>query len=181
MPVGKDPDISLMPTPEQRDYLRHRGMALREEFPIFVVDFWNDAPFVGGCIAGGKNYIHINANGDVEPCVFTHIAVDKIFDKSLVEVLNSDFFKSIRSKQPYSENLLTPCMIIDNPHILREVTRTCCAYPTHDGADDVLVKIKDDLDDYGRRIRALYDPIWEREKVEYGYGDSVSSAAAAHK
>ena len=63
MPVGKDPDISLMPSPEQRDYLRLRGIALREKFPIFIADFWNDAPFVGGCIAGGTNYVHINANG----------------------------------------------------------------------------------------------------------------------
>lgn len=177
MPVGKDPDISLMPTPEQRDYLRHRGIALRKKFPIFIADFWNDAPFVGGCIAGGKNYIHINADGDVEPCVFTHAAADKIFDRSLTEVLDSEFFRTIRSMQPYSENLLTPCMIIDNPHIFRDVVRKCCAYPTHDGAEDVFTKIQVELDDYGRRVRALYDPIWDSEKGEYGYGDAVVTHA----
>jgi MoaA/NifB/PqqE/SkfB family radical SAM enzyme len=178
MPVGKDPDVSLMPSPEQREYLRHRGQELRSEFPVFIADFWNDAPFVGGCIAGGKNYVHITPKGDVEPCVFTHVAVDKIYDKTLVEALNSDFFKTIRSKQPYSENLLTPCMIIDNPNVFREVCRKCGAYPTHDGADHVLTKICDELDDYGRRVRALYDPIWEREKAEYGYGDAQSDQAA---
>jgi len=176
MPVGKDPDVSLMPSPEQRDYLRIRGHELREDFPIFIADFWNDAPFVGGCIAGGRNYIHITPKGDVEPCVFTHVAVDKIYDKTLVEALNSDFFKTIRSKQPYSENLLTPCMIIDNPDVFREVCRKCGAYPTHDGADHVLTKICNELDDYGRRVRALYDPIWEREKAEFGYGDSDQAA-----
>ena len=177
MPVGKDPDVSLMPTPRQREYLRHRGQALREEFPIFIADFWNDAPFVGGCIAGGRNYVHITPRGDVEPCVFTHVAVEKIYDKSLAEVLNSNLFRYIRSLQPYSENLLTPCMIIDNPHIFREVCRKCGAYGTHDGAEDVRTKIKDELDDYGRRVRALFDPIWEAEKAEYGYGDSGQAAA----
>jgi MoaA/NifB/PqqE/SkfB family radical SAM enzyme len=137
---------------------------LRDNYPIFIADFWNDAPYVGGCIAGGTNYIHINANGDVEPCVFTHVAVDSIYEKSLKEVLGSTLFKTIRSKQPYSENLLTPCMIIDNPHVFRDIVRSCCAYPTHDGAEDVLIKIKDDLDDYGRRVRALYDPIWAEEQ-----------------
>jgi MoaA/NifB/PqqE/SkfB family radical SAM enzyme len=171
LPVGKDPDVSLMPTPEQREYLRRRGSQLRAKYPIFIADFWNDAPHVGGCIAGGRNYIHINANGDVEPCVFAHFAVDKIHGKTLLEVLQSDFFRTIRSKQPYSENLLTPCMIIDNPDIYREVVRTCNAYPTHEGAEDVLVKIKAELDDYGRRIRAIEDPIWEQEKAEYGYGN----------
>jgi MoaA/NifB/PqqE/SkfB family radical SAM enzyme len=172
MPVGKDPDVSLMPSPDQREYLRQRGTALRAKYPIFIADFWNDAPYVGGCIAGGRNYIHINANGDVEPCVFTHFAVDKIHDKTLLEALHSDFFSTIRSKQPYSENLLTPCMIIDNPDVYRNVVRSCGAYPTHEGAEDVIVKIKDDLDDYGRRVRALEDQVWQRVKHEFGYGDS---------
>lgn len=176
MPVGKDPDVSLMPSPEQREYLRQRDIALRANFPIFIADFWNDAPYVGGCIAGGRNYIHINANGDVEPCVFTHFAVDKIHDKTLLEVLKSDFFRTIRSKQPYSENLLTPCMIIDNPDVYRNVVRSCCAYPTHEGAEDVVVKIKDELDDYGRRVRALEDQIWAKVKHEYGYGGQAGAA-----
>ncbi|MGB6064651.1 MAG: radical SAM protein [Desulfomonilaceae bacterium] len=178
MPVGQNPDVSLMPTPEQREYLRRRGQALRSEFPIFIADFWNDAPYVGGCIAGGRNYLHITPRGDVEPCVFTHVAVEKIYDKSLTEVLNSDFFKYIRSLQPYSENLLTPCMIIDNPHVFRDVCKKCGAYGTHEGAEDVRTKIKDELDDYGRRVRALFDRTWEEEKAEYGYSDSNKAAAA---
>ena len=177
MPVGMDPDVSLMPTPEQREFLRSRGKALRDNFPIFIADFWNDAPYVGGCIAGGKNYLHITPKGDVEPCVFTHVAVEKIYNKSLTEVINSELFRYIRSKQPYSDNLLTPCMIIDNPHIFREVCRKCGAYETHDGAEDVRTKIKDELDDYGRRVRALFDPIWEREKAEYGYADIRKTSA----
>jgi len=180
MPVGKDPDVSLMPSPEQRDSLRRRGSGLRDRFPIFIADFWNDAPYVGGCIAGGTNYVHINSNGDVEPCVFTHVAVDSIVNKSLADCLGSEFFTTIRSKQPYSDNLLTPCMIIDNPDVFREVVRKCRAYPTHDGADDVLTKIRDELDDYGRRVRALYDPIWEREKTEYGCEGAREFAAGTH-
>lgn len=178
MPVGQNPDVSLMPTPEQREYLRRRGQALRSEFPLFIADFWNDAPYVGGCIAGGRNYLHITPRGDVEPCVFTHVAVERIHGKSLTEVLNSDFFRYIRSLQPYSDNLLTPCMIIDNPHIFRDVCKKCGAYGTHEGAEDVRAKIKDELDDYGRRVRALFDPIWEAKKAEYGYADSDKAAVA---
>ena len=36
------------------------------------MDFQNDAEYVGGCIAGGRHYLHINAKGDVDPCVFIH-------------------------------------------------------------------------------------------------------------
>jgi len=34
MPVGKDPSVKLMPTPEQREYLRQRDSELREKYPI---------------------------------------------------------------------------------------------------------------------------------------------------
>lgn len=178
MPVGKDPDTSLMPTPEQREYLRQRGRDLRDNHTVFIADFWNDAPFVGGCIAGGRNYVHINANGDVEPCVFTHVAVDNIYDKSLEDALNNRLFKAIRSRQPYSGNHLTPCMIIDHPHIFRQVCAECGAYPTHDGAEDVRVKIDKELDDYGRRVRELFGPIWAHERFDYGYGEVTSDVAA---
>jgi hypothetical protein len=70
-------------------------------------------------------------------------------------------------------------MIIDNPDVYREVVHACSAYPTHEGAEDVLMKIKNELDDYGRRIRALEDPIWAREKAEYGYGEILVKAAPA--
>ena len=42
--------------------------------PLFAMDFQNDAEYVGGCVAGGRRYLHINANGDVDPCVFIHYA-----------------------------------------------------------------------------------------------------------
>ena len=40
---------------------------------------------------------------DVEPCVFVHFAADNIKEKSLMEVLNSDFFKGFRKRQPYTK------------------------------------------------------------------------------
>ena len=42
----------------------------RQTKPIFTMDFWNDGEYAGGCIAGGRRYLHINAGGDVDPCVF---------------------------------------------------------------------------------------------------------------
>lgn len=163
MPVGKNPDTSLMPTPEQREFLRQRDIYLRATKSIFIADFWNDAPTVGGCIAAGRNYLHINANGDVEPCVFAHYAVDNIEGKSLTDVLNSDFFKYIRSKQPYNENLLRPCQLIDNPQVWRDAVSRFHAYPTHQGAEDLVEKISGELDDYARRQGEISDEVWKTE------------------
>jgi MoaA/NifB/PqqE/SkfB family radical SAM enzyme len=166
IPIGREPHVGLMPTPEQRDWLRRRLLVVREEKAIFIGDFWNDGYFVEGCIAAGREYLHINANGDVEPCVFCHFAVDNIRDKSLKEALNSDFMKAIRREQPYRENCLTPCMLIDEPTVLRNAVARYHAYPTHDGAETLVTVLKDEIDAYARSYRAIADEVWEKEYAE---------------
>ena len=111
---------------------------LRQSRPIFIADFWNDGDYTNGCIAGGKQYFHINAAGDVEPCAFVHFAVDNIRDKSLKEVLQNPFFKVYQQNQPFNENHLAPCPIIDAPASLRNMVKECGAYPTHVGAQQIL-------------------------------------------
>lgn len=163
IPIGRCPSIDIMPTPKQRDWLRRRLKEVRDSRPIFIGDFWNDGPYVKGCIAGGREYLHITSNGDVEPCVFCHFAVDKIQDKSLREILNSPFMKAIRDHQPYRDNLLTPCMIIDTPEILRDVVEKFNAHPTCEGAEEILTKFANELDDYAVEYRKYADPAWEKE------------------
>lgn len=163
IPVNGRADFSLMVTPEQRDLLRRRVLRARNTKPIFIVDFWNDGPYVDGCIAGGRSYFHINANGDVEPCVYTHIAVDNIREKSLKEALNSPLFRAIRARQPHNQNHLRPCMIIDNPHVMREIIEEVQPRFTHPGAEQIYTQLKDRMDDYAARYAALADEIWQRE------------------
>jgi len=166
IPIGREPHFELMPTPEQRDWLRRRLLKVRDEKPIFIGDFWNDGYYVEGCIAAGREYLHINANGDVEPCVFCHFAVDNIREKSLKEALNSDFMKAIRREQPYRENYLTPCMLIDEPTVLRNAVAKCHAHPTHPGAETLVTDLKKPIDQYAREYRAIADEVWEKEYRE---------------
>lgn len=92
MPVGDKPNVDLMLKPEQRIELGRRIRNLRRTQPYFAIDFFNDAPYVGGCIPG-KYYFHINSNGDVEPSIFAHIAIDNIKEKSLIDILRGDMLK----------------------------------------------------------------------------------------
>lgn len=163
IPIGKKPSLELMPTPEQRIERCKKLLELRKKVPIILADFWNDGPLVGGCIAGDR-YLHINSRGDVEPCVFVHFAVDNIKDKTLPEILNSDFFQAIRRRQPYSLNYYRPCMIIDHPHILRQVVGECQAHPTHIGADSLLSELFEDLDRYARDYGRMADELWRGER-----------------
>ncbi len=165
LPVNGKADFSLMVTPEQRNLLRKRVIETRRTKPLFVLDFWNDGPHVNGCIAGGRRYFHINANGDVEPCVYTHIAVDNIKHVRLADALDSELFRSIRRRQPHNENHLRPCMIIDNPHIMREVIQETHPYFTHEGADEIYTERKDEIDQYAESFGKFADEVWEKEYV----------------
>jgi len=163
LPVNGKADFSLMVTPEQRDLLRRRVLTARRTKPIFIVDFWNDGPYVDGCIAGGRSYFHVNANGDVEPCVYTHIAVDNIHETSLKKALNSELFRAIRARQPHNRNHLRPCMIIDNPHVMREIIEELHPRFTHPGAEEIYTRLKDKMDEYAARYARLADEIWKKE------------------
>jgi len=165
IPVNGQGDINLMVTPEQRDYLRRQVIRFRREKPLFVLDFWNDGPHVEGCIAGGRRYFHINANGDVEPCVYTHIAQHNIRDVSLAEALDSNLFRCIRNRQPHNSNHLRPCMIIDNPQIYREVIEESGAYFTHPGAEEIVTDMAKDMDEYAARFGVFADDVWQEEYV----------------
>ena len=162
VPIGKSPDMNLMPTPQQRIHRRRRLMELRPRVPLILADFWNDGPLVGGCIAGDR-YLHINNRGDVEPCVFIHFSVDNIREKSLGEILNSEFFHAFRRRQPYSRNFFRPCIIIDHPHLLRQVVEQTGACPTHSGAETLLTDCAGALDGYAAAYGELADELWKEQ------------------
>jgi MoaA/NifB/PqqE/SkfB family radical SAM enzyme len=163
VPIGRNPDLALMPTPEQRDLMRRRTAEYRAVKPLVMVDFWNDGPIISGCIAGGRKYFHINANGDIEPCVFCHFAVDNIRRTTLKEALNSPLFQTIREAQGKHENLLRPCMLIDHPEVGREMFLSEGVYSTHSGADQIFTELSEKMDDYSASYGEIADQVWEKD------------------
>jgi MoaA/NifB/PqqE/SkfB family radical SAM enzyme len=176
MPVNGQSDFSLLVTPEQRDHLRRKVSEFRQTKPLFFVDFWNDGPHVEGCIAAGKKYFHVNAKGDIEPCVYTHIATHNVRETTLKEALMSPLFKAIRERQPHNENHLRPCMIIDNPEIAREIIKATRPRFTHPGAEEIYTFRARDLDEYARRYADFIEPVWEKE---YLPAKAIEERAAA--
>lgn len=163
VPVGRAPDLELMATPAQRNLLRSRIVDFRATKPMLFVDFWNDGPVIDGCIAGGRKYFHINANGDIEPCVFCHLAVDNIRRTSIKEALRSPLFSRIREKQGEHDNLLRPCMLIDHPEIGRDFLAMEGVYPTHGGAEAIFTELADEMDVYAGQYGEIADQVWEEE------------------
>ncbi len=130
MPVGKDARVDLIATPGQRAYMYRRVREIRQTKPIFALDFWNDGEFTSGCIAGGRRYLHINATGDVEPCAFIHYSNVNIHNTTLLEALGQPLFMAYRRNQPFNENHLMPCPLLDNPDALRRMVKQAGAVST---------------------------------------------------
>lgn len=130
MPVGKDAPTNLMPTPADRERLYHFNRRIRETKPILTLDFQHDGEFVGGCIAGGRRYLHINAAGDVEPCVFIHYSNANIREQSLLDCLRSPLFMAYHDGQPFNDNLLRPCPMLENPDCLEQMVDASKAHCT---------------------------------------------------
>ena len=130
MPVGNDAVPELMVSAEQRKFMYEQVRKFRETKPIFTLDFWNDGEYADGCLAGGKIYLHINANGDYEPCAFIHYSDSNIREKTLLEALQSPLFKAYQANQPWNENHLRPCPLLDNPEALIHAVESTSSHST---------------------------------------------------
>ena len=170
MPVGRQPDPGLMPLPEQRDRLRRKSLEWHRSRAFFLGDFWNDGAMCGGCLSASR-YAYVTPDGWVQPCTFVHFATHNLNQHSLRAIFESQFFRSIRDRQPYSQNLLRPCKIIDHPEVLREVVAECGARATCPGAEAIVSDpmLREFLDGYSRKYGALADQAWAGPDYDSGH------------
>ena len=160
MPVGNDASTELLPTPEQREVVYRRIRDYRMRKPLFAMDFQNDAEFVGGCIAGGRRYLHINANGDVDPCVFVHYSDGNIREKSLLDILRGPLFMAYHDGQPFNENMLKPCPMLENPQMLRAMVDATGARSTDMQSPESAEHLCAKCDAYARAWTPEADRLW---------------------
>ena len=160
MPVGNDAATQLLPAPEQRKEVYHRIREFRQNKAIFSMDFQNDAEYVGGCIAGGRNYLHINAKGDVEPCVFIHYSNCNIHNTSLLDALKSPLFMAYHDNQPFNENMLRPCPMLENPEALRAMVKKTGAVSTDYQSPESVDQLCDKTTPYAESWRGTAEELW---------------------
>ena len=168
-PIGKDADLSLVCSPEQRAYVKEQIEKYCEETNFTIIDFWNMGHVATGCVAAANGFIHINAKGDVEPCAFCHYSDSNIHEMSLPQALQSPFFRAFRDAQPFSDNPLRSCPMIDVPEAIVEVTRKGNAHSTHyeapETAEELASKTRDIANKWepeARRLKEKLSPKWKQ-------------------
>ena len=167
MPVGTGAVEELIPTPEQRTHMYFWLKKMRNGKtgkPLFVMDFQDDGEYVGGCIAGGRNYFHINSAGDIEPCVFIHFSDSNIRTHTILEALRNPLFMSYYHNQPFNDNHLRPCPMLENPEYLRKMIKQTGAKSTdlenQEGVEHLCAK----CDKFAAAWKEQADKLWAENK-----------------
>ncbi len=115
---------------------------------------------MGGCIAGGRRYLHINANGDVDPCVFIHYSNANIRENTLLEALQSPIFMAYHDGQPFNDNMLRPCPMLENPEMLREIVEKTGAHSTDPQSPETAEHLCGKCDDYAKNWMPTAERLW---------------------
>ena len=177
MPMGREPNFELMPSPDQRIAFWRKMWSTVEKRKLFLIDFWNHGPLVKGCISAGRGggYLHIDWNGRVTPCVFVPYAAANVNDVyarggTLEDIWHEPFFETIRRWQDsygYADgalsshaNWLRPCPFRDHYRLFQEWVELHRPLPVDGSAG---AGCWAGLCNYGDALKSLSDEIWERE------------------
>jgi MoaA/NifB/PqqE/SkfB family radical SAM enzyme len=167
IPLGKNADTDLIANADQRSYMFHWLRKMREKKPVFLLDFWNDGQYTNGCIAGGRSYLHINAAGDVEPCAFIHYSNVNIRDVPLLDALRSPIFMEYKKHQPFNENHLRPCPLLDNPDALAHMVKDSGARSTQPLDEENVDELSSRCKQTAARWAPVANQLWEAELPYY--------------
>ena len=178
MPVGKKAAVDLLPTVEQREYMISRIRRIRSgdcDIPFYPMDFQNDGEYVGGCIAGGRNYFHINSAGDAEPCVFIHYSNANIHDSSVLDILQSPLFMAYHRGQPFNHNHLRPCPMLENPEYLKQMVQEAGAKNTdleaHEDVEELCEKCRPYAETWAPEAERIWEAHEHREQLYQNYAE----------
>jgi MoaA/NifB/PqqE/SkfB family radical SAM enzyme len=81
---------------EQREILMTRFKEYRKRYKSLFISVPGDEEEIGGCLSAGRGFVHIGADGALEPCPFAPYSDANVRETPLREALQSDFLKQIR-------------------------------------------------------------------------------------
>ena len=95
IPVKEETEDMVI-SEEQRKDLAMILDSFRIKFSGLFVSFPGDEEEFGGCLSAGRGFIHVSAEGELEPCPFAPYSDANLNDLSLKEALKSPLLNKIR-------------------------------------------------------------------------------------
>ncbi len=101
----------LIPSQTQRGMEPFTMMLLRSEFrALFVASAASEAAF-GGCMAAGEGFVHVSAEGDLEPCPFSPFSDTNLREVPLRVALRSRLLRNIRESGEHLSEAAGGCAL----------------------------------------------------------------------
>ncbi len=115
VPCGPDPKPDWALDEASRAAFRERVLKLRCRKPILLSQFPHDEYGKDNqCLGAGRASLHINAQGDVEPCPFMPMARENIRQGGLLAACNSVFLRAIREQPHLLQRRLCGCSLFEH-------------------------------------------------------------------
>jgi MoaA/NifB/PqqE/SkfB family radical SAM enzyme len=86
----------LVPTAEERALLVSGMREFNRKYPAFFIGIPGEMEMFGGCLAGGRGFIHLSPCGDLEPCPIVPVSDSNVRTRPLKDALQSDLLDTIR-------------------------------------------------------------------------------------
>ncbi len=103
----------LAPQDAERKYMDEAMTRLRNTYNAVMLSFPGDELAMGGCMAAGREFFHINSHGGAEPCPFSPYSDVNVKDTSLRAVLKSELFGKLRSEGLISGDHKGGCVLYE--------------------------------------------------------------------
>ena len=121
----------------------------------------------------------------MEPCVFIHFSDSNIREKTILEGLKSPLFMAYRHNQPFNDNHLRPCPMLENPQCLRKIINETGAKSTNLLGEETAESLCAKCDKFAAEWAPEAERIWNstkhpNPKTQY-YRDTPEGKAEAQK
>lgn len=78
-----------------------------------------------------------------------------------MEALQSPLFMAYHDRQPFNDNMLRPCPMLENPEKLREMVTTTGALSTDPQSPEAVDHLCAKCDAYAARWKPVADELWK--------------------
>ncbi len=124
VPSADNANRELVPSKDEQADFRKTMLRIRKKKRIVLLHMPDDEYDQGGsCMAAGRGFVHINSQGYVEPCPFSHIATDSVTEVSLKKALSSRLFSAIRDHAVLLTKPLEGCALFEHREELTGLIR----------------------------------------------------------
>ena len=112
----------LAPGDAERTYLAKAMEDLRRKYAEAVLlSFPGDELAMGGCMAAGREFFHINSHGGAEPCPFSPYSDINVVETSLKDALNSRLFLALRDGDILLEDHAGGCVLYEKREQVKQL------------------------------------------------------------